>query len=293
MLLLVLSIERQGFYEKKLSTSNLKDLITIFNVREMYILDNNYSFDISSIIFKKDCFLVKFDKIRAIFFSDKVYIIKDNNKYCINLINKIKNIKLDDNKIFHLQILDSILSYVSVYIDLNIQDDTPNILTLFEAVKNVNYNYNKFLLVQSNLLNLEYKIIELSNLTNELLENKQNLNNLYLDIDDTESVNDIIENYNFKFKDLENDARRLTREMNNVQDIVNIHLASNRNKYALFNIYISIASLSCGSFFGSMFGMNLKNNLEDSNPAFIIVFIMSILTSILIGCILNKKLNKY
>ena len=81
MRLPILSIEKNVINEINLSIYNLKSIITNFNIREMYILDNNYSFDISSIIFKKDCFLIKIDKIRAIFFNDKVYIIKDNNKY--------------------------------------------------------------------------------------------------------------------------------------------------------------------------------------------------------------------
>ena len=43
MRLPVLSIEKGGYHEKNLSSSNLQDLITNFNIREMYILDNNYS----------------------------------------------------------------------------------------------------------------------------------------------------------------------------------------------------------------------------------------------------------
>ena len=96
-------------------------------------------------------------------------------------------------------------------------------------------------------------------------------------IDET-TIEDMIDNYNLKFQDLDNDVTKLTREIENVQNLFNIDLAKKRNVYAIFNIYISIASLSLsfGSYIGSMFGMNLNNKFEDSNTAFIATFLLSI-----------------
>ena len=93
-----------------------------------------------------------------------------------------------------------------------------------------------------------------------------------------------------KFQDLDNDVTKLTREIENVQNLFNIDLAKKRNIYAIFNIYISIASLSLsfGSYIGSMFGMNLRNKFEDSNVAFIVTFLSSLFL-VLITLIIQIK----
>ena len=51
---------------KLLLINDLKKEIKNFNSRELYILDGKYSFDISSLIIKKNCILVKIDFVRAI-----------------------------------------------------------------------------------------------------------------------------------------------------------------------------------------------------------------------------------
>ena len=65
--------------------------------------------------------------------------------------------------------------------------------------------------------------------------------------------------------------------MDNVEKLIDISLANRRNKFAIFNIYISILTLSIsgGSFLGSMFGMNLKNNMENSILAFYLILVTS------------------
>ena len=108
--------------------------------------------------------------------------------------------------------------------------------------------------------------------------NKKNLCKKVSVYDKSKDVTAFIKQENL-CKDLSNDISRLTREMDNVQKLVNIDLAKKRNLYAVFNIYLSIISLSLsfGSFIGSMFGMNLRNNFEKSNLAFTLAFILSLL----------------
>lgn len=273
--------------DKLILINELKREIVNLNSRELYIFDGKYSFDISSLIIKKNCILAKIDFIRAIIFKDKVYLINLNNKdFSIIKSNIIDYLRQNNkNKKFHLNFIDCLFSEITSYFDKLIHDITPRISINNELIRSGTYVYNNFRQLQTTLLSLEYKIKELKNLTDELLSNENDIKELKLNEEEnkTEEIEEMIENYSLKFQDLDNDVCRLTREMDNVQKLVNIDLAKKRNAYAIFNIYISACSLSLsiGSYIGSMFGMNLKNNYENSNLAFCLAFIISILIIIL------------
>lgn len=267
---------------KLIKIEDLENDILNFNRREFYILDGKYSFDISSLVIKKNCILLKLDFIRAIIFKNKAYIVELKTPEFLEIKKKLKlNISIKNIKgKFHINLIDFLFSEMSIYFDNLIHEIAPKISNNNEQIKLGNYIYNDFMILQTCLLNLEYRIKEIKTLINELLDGKDDIIDLGLDqknIDET-LIEDMIENYNLKFQDIENDVTKLTREIENVQNLFNIDLAKKRNVYAIFNIYISIASLSLsfGSYIGSMFGMNLSNKLEDSNTAFIITFLSSI-----------------
>lgn len=272
---------------KLLLINDLKKEIKNFNSRELYILDGKYSFDISSLIIKKNCILVKIDFVRAIIFKDKVYLIniknQDFEKIKSNIIEYLK--KNDKNKKFHLHFIDCLFSEITNYLDNLIHDITLKVSNNNELIRSGTYVYTNFRQLQTTLLSLEYRVKELKNLTDELSDNKDDIIEMKLNEEEnkTEDIEEMIENYSLKFQDLDYDISRLTREMDNVQKLVNIDLAKKRNIYAIFNIYISIVSLSLsiGSYLGSMFGMNLKNNMEGSNFAFIFTFSISVFLIIL------------
>lgn len=267
---------------KLIKIEDLENDIINFNRREFYILDGKYSFDISSLVIKKNCILLKLDFIRAIIFKNKAYIIELKTPEFLEIKKKLKlNISIKNIKgKFHINLIDFLFSEMSIYFDNLIHEIAPKISNNNEQIKLGNYIYNDFMILQTCLLNLEYRIKEIKNLLNELLDGKEDIIDLVLDqknIDET-TIEDMIDNYNLKFQDLDNDVTKLTREIENVQNLFNIDLAKKRNVYAIFNIYISIASLSLsfGSYIGSMFGMNLNNKFEDSNTAFITTFLLSI-----------------
>ena len=74
-------------YEKKLININkLKSEISNFNSRELYIIDGTYSFDISSMIIKKNCILLKLDFIRSIIYENKIYLLNSKlNEFILGL----------------------------------------------------------------------------------------------------------------------------------------------------------------------------------------------------------------
>lgn len=280
---------------KLIKIEDLENDIVNFNRREFYILDGKYSFDISSLVIKKNCILLKLDFIRSIIFKDKIYIVELKSSEFLEIKKKLGQNILNNRNInskFHINFIDFLFSEMSIYFDNLIHDIAPKISSNNEQIKLGNYIYNDFRVLQTSLLHLEYRIKEIKTLINELLVGKEDIIELGLDeknIDET-LIEEMIENYNLKFQDLDNDVTKLTREIENVQNLFNIDLAKKRNIYAIFNIYISIASLSLsfGSYIGSMFGMNLRNKFEDSNVAFIVTFLSSLFL-VLITLIIQIK----
>ena len=74
-----ISEKSKDISSKLLNLDQIKNLIENFNNREFYIIDSRYSFDISSIIIKKKCILLKLDFIRAIIKKNSIHIININS----------------------------------------------------------------------------------------------------------------------------------------------------------------------------------------------------------------------
>ena len=268
-----------------ISLDEIKDKIDNFYKRDFYFFDNKMNFDISSLTIKKNCIICKFDNIKSIIFLDEGYII-------YNLLNH-NNIKIFfENKYpFHINLLEYLLSLVTESFDKEFNNIFNKFLE-FDSKLEVNDN---FLKLQTKLLNLAYRVKELQKVTEDLIKNKKDIDNLTFEIFNSDELEQMIENYNLKIDDIYNYISKLLNEMDNIQKIENIQLAKDRNKYALINLYISFISLSFsfGSFIGGMFGMNLRNNMENNKYSFVIVIIFTLIIMItIIGlqfCFLYKR----
>ena len=252
-----------------LNFNEIKTKINNYNKRDLYFFDNIMRFDISSLSIKDNCIICKLDSLKAIIFNEESYVSYDFI-YLGNILNCYNN-----EDIFHLYLLEY---FFSIIIDKF--EDEFNLI--FKEFSNIDPNNkyeinNNFIKLQSNLLNLEYRIKELHSITERLSEDKDELNLLTFNKCDNKIPEDLIENCHLKIEDVYNDIKKLVKEMDNVQKITNIKLAKDRNKFAIINLYVSFMtlSMSLGSFIGSMYGMNLNNNYENSNSAFYIIFIIS------------------
>jgi len=104
---------------------------------------------------------------------------------------------------------------VIVYDDLNYL--TLNYIDL-DSLK-INLVENKFIIdtnlitLQSNLINLEYRIKELHTITVNLIKNKTDLKMLTFNKIDEYQLEQLIENYNLKIEDIYNDTLKLIKEI--------------------------------------------------------------------------------
>ena len=283
-------INKNEIKVEMLNINSLKDSIENYNRRDLHFIENDIRFDISSLTIKKNCIISKLDNIKLLIFLNEAYVIYNNNN--LNDI-ELKSFLYNQN-IFHLTLFEFFL----IKVINTLENEFTVIFNNFLLIRNNKYEIGKsFIILQSNLINLEYRVKEIHSITEQLLNNKEDLQKLTFGTCELDKIEELIENYDFKLEDIHNDIAKLVREMDNIQKVENIKLAKDRNKFAIQNLYISYISLSVsiGSFIGSMFGMNLKNYLETNNFGFFIVVSLSfvlVLASAIIQICIFRSNNK-
>jgi len=272
-----------------LNLDSLKNSIENYNRRDLHFIENDIRFDISSLTIKKNCIIAKLDNVKLIIFLNEAYVILNNNLNDVELQSFLYN-----QNIFHLTLFEFFL----IKVINTLENEFTIMFNNFLLIRNDKCEINKsFIILQSNLINLEYRVKELHSITEQLLNNKEDLQKLTFNTCELDKIEELIENYDFKLEDIHNDIAKLVREMDNIQKVENIKLAKDRNRFAIQNLYISYISLSVsiGSFIGSMFGMNLKNYLETNNFGFFLVLSLSfilVLGSAVIQICIFRRNNK-
>lgn len=284
-------VTRKSFKSMIFSLDDLKTKINNLNKRDLYLFDESIRFHISSLIIKSNCIILKLDNIKSVIFEDEAYIIFQNidiNKVASHYKGGLVKF-LENNIIFHL----SIFEYLFILTVHQLDEELTEISNKFKLVNKIDID-SKFIQIQSSLLNLEFRVKELHALTEDLIDNKDDLKEITFNKIESTEVEKILESYYIKLEDIYNDIKKLVKEMDNIQKIANIKLAQDRNKIAKINLDLSILSLciSFGGYIGNIFGMNLKNHMEENNYTFFIVSILSVCT-VVISFKIQKEIYKF
>jgi magnesium transporter len=90
------------------------------------------------------------------------------------------------------------------------------------------------------------------------------------DASDHEEIELLLESYLKQTEEIANKASTLISHMKSTEEIVQIMLDTNRNSLLLFELKLTVATMSVGTgaLIASLFGMNLKNFMEDDPIAF-------------------------
>jgi magnesium transporter len=90
---------------------------------------------------------------------------------------------------------------------------------------------------------------------------------------DHEEIELLMESYLKQTEEIANKAAILISHMKSTEEIVQIMLDTNLNSLLLFELKLTVATMSVGSgaLIASLFGMNLKNFMEDDPMAFALV----------------------
>ncbi len=272
-----LKINSKNVIKETINLNDIKSEIFDYNIRDLYFFDSKTRFDISSITKKNNCIICKLDIFECIIFIDKAYLILKNKNYLTNYNDILNFLKNNISTPFHINIIEYL--FINV---LNVIDN--EFINLFnEEDKN---SLHIYISLYTKLINLEYRVKELLDITEDLID-KNNFKNdiLFQDHENNytedyiKSIETLIDNYHLKLGDIYHDISKIIKQIDNNQKIANIKLAQERNKYAIYQLYISFLSLSIclGTYITGIFGMNLKSNIENSNVFFYIIIIISVL----------------
>ena len=105
---------------------NISELISDLQSRDKRIFTNNFRSDISTLIIKNNCMLIKFGYITVILFKNCCFIqshLDTNSNKFISFIQESKDIQLNINSDnFSLTIFENILLYLSENIDTFLEE---------------------------------------------------------------------------------------------------------------------------------------------------------------------------
>ncbi|WPK26478.1 hypothetical protein PUMCH_003832 [Australozyma saopauloensis] len=263
-------------------------------------------------------------------------MVRQNNAIIVNLLHIKAIIQKDNLKVFDTVNLQAANKLGLFMYDLELKLKTPSSLPFeFKALECILISVLSYLEAElqthmsacGKILaeledhisreNLQELLIKLKTLTSfyqratlirdvleELLDNDEDLNDLYLtsskkfdpssgntDYSDAEMI---LETYYRHCDEVVQQAGSLISDIKATEEIVNIILDANRNSLMLFELKVTIYTLgfTVATLTPAFYGMNLKNYIEESNLGFGLVVVFSIIQGIIITIWNFKKLYR-
>ena len=304
----VLLLNKSTNFENKIISKEhiFTDIVIDMQERDLHIIDPTDKSNISVLLIKKNCILIKLDYLRCIITSDKLYIFSTNHnrhKVFLEFLRKHYMENKDSDNPFEFIILEAILIDICNLMEDNLSSISKQVNSFLEKISESVNNYKLSIPIQTELLKKEIQIKEVKDLIMEVLQSDEDMANMYLtrnetitDLDESNhgELEVLLENYEKLVDEINDKLKRMIREIDITQKIANLSLATTRNDIAILNTKISMISisLSFGSLVASTFGMNLRNSYEDNSFAFIIVssiIICLFTTSMIISMIICKR----
>ena len=159
---------------------------------------------------------------------------------------------------------------------------TKELVNTLQTAKQTPQDLQRLLDCTQQINSYHAKIHQFCNEMGKVLTSDEDMSKMYLtDIaegrsrqeSDHAEVELLFETFHHAASELEQRAMSLKTDIQLMQEFLEVHFDSQRNRLMRFNIALSAATLSVslGSFGASVFGMNLVNHLEDHPTAFLMV----------------------
>jgi len=297
----ILLFDKSDTLENKIITKDyiFNNIVIDMQERDLHIIDPTNKSNISVLLIKKYCILIKLDYLRCILTPNKVYIFSISDSRCRKFLEFLRK-HYAENKgsenPFEFIILEAMLIEICNLLEENVASISKQVNHFLVKISESVNNYKLSVPIQIELLKKEFQIKEIKDLITEVLQSDEDMSNMYLTRNATISESNkidksnhvelevLIENYEKLVDEINDKLKRMIREIDISQKIANLSLATTRNDIAILNTKISIISisLSSGSLVASIFGMNLYNSYENNNIAFIVV------SSIIVGLFITS-----
>lgn len=226
------------------------------------------------------------------------------------------------NQPFEFKVLECVLVNVMAILETELREHVSKVEGILnELDSQIDRGNLKDLLVYSKALQMFYqKSLLIKNTLDELLDNDEDLESIYLTenyeikqmiVDeentkipphqnhqianrDTGEIEMLLEAYYKQCDEIVQQAETMINDIKSTEDIVNIILDANRNSLMVFELRVAIFTLgfTVATILPAFYGMNLKNYIEESNIAFIGVVSSSLVMGMIMSIVYLRRLRK-
>ncbi|ODV62623.1 Mrs2p, partial [Ascoidea rubescens DSM 1968] len=279
--------------------------------RDLRNIDTSAVDIVPSIVIRKNCILINLLYIKAIIQKNQVMIfdISPTNQSSISKLGLFMYDLEDLNKNYHQNYEFRVLETILINIMSSLETELNNHLKVSSSIlKDLENQIDRIklknLLINSKSLTAYYqKSLLIREVLDELLENDEDLQKMYLSDNNNPNMANsnenfteiemLIESYYKQCDEFVQQAGSLISDIKSTEEIVNIILDANRNSLMLYELKLTIYTLgfTVATTIPAFYGMNLKNFIEDSIYGFSSVVGISILSAIGIVAISFNKLR--
>ncbi|CAI4052339.1 hypothetical protein SKDZ_15G4670 [Saccharomyces kudriavzevii ZP591] len=266
--------------------------------RDLRKIDNSSIDIIPTIMCKPNCIVINLLHIKALIEHDKVYVFDTTNPSAAaklsvlmyDLQSKLSSTK-NNSQFYEHRALESIFINVMSALETDFKLHSQVCIQILNDLENeVNRLKLRHLLIKSKDLTLFYqKSLLIRDLLDELLENDDDLANMYLTVrrspkDNFSDLEMLIETYYTQCDEYVQQSESLIQDIKSTEEIVNIILDANRNSLMLLELKVTIYTLgfAVASVLPAFYGMNLKNFIEESEWGFTSIVAFSIFSALYI-----------
>lgn len=297
--------------------------------RDLRKIDKGYDDIVPMVIIRDESILLSILHVKALIKSDEIVVFNYDGSYSsIHLmehlseklkpsqpLDKLGNVENENVVIergddsgngpmdYEIKALDCMFSDIVDHLQSEMKVHVTVINGILKELEDdVDLSKLKYLLIVSKKLQVYIqKATLIRNLIDELLDQDEELNELYLTAkkqgssrvgDDHSEVEFLLETYSLHCDAIVQTAESRLNDVKTTEEIIAIVLDSNRNDLMLLNLKFSITllSMACLLFMGATYGMNLENFIEDRENWFFLVCSGFTCLSIVIFYLANRKL---
>lgn len=280
---------------------------------------SNINIDIVPLIITRSNFiLLNILNIKALIKNDTVVIfdnsynsthgsrLNESHSHSLFLKDMAERLLLKDNDLpYEFRAMESILIHAISHLATEMKVHTTVLQNILDGLEHsIERVKLRYLLIQlKKIAQFHQKAVLIRDLLNDILENDDELNELYL----TDCVKGvprtgtnhaeievIFESYYKTCDEIVQTTHNLKSQIKTSEEIINMILDSNRNELMLLGLKFSTGLLSMGIalYFGALYGMNLENFIEETDGGFGLVVTVSCVLLVVLLTVALKLLRR-
>ncbi len=236
--------------------------------------------------------VINFRSVKLLVGAKKVYIFNTESEKIVQhftpmLADKIKN---SPETRFEFVVMEAAFAFILERISLHFEETDKLARKILDELGKelLDEGLEKLLNIKKKILSLQTVVREIDELINEILDDEEELNDLYLTanhVSDTDEVESILENSLEQVENYAHSIDELSENIDDTQEILTLKMARMRTTIIKFDLIISsfTAIIAVLAVITGLYGMNVPNFFEKNSTAFLLIMSMMLLIFLLFG----------